>query len=262
MKNTLCKLLLLSIIPCLAVLAFGQADTAKPLTDSDVISMAKSGLPAQIISAKIHNSATAFDTSPNSLEMLKAAGVPNSVLLTMVNSISSATIPAKAHHILVAAKVSPPAAPSSAAPAMIETTKPVIEILRFQVRHGVAWPYDPKQIQLQTIAELQRKDRKHFKVVALAATSQPGLYFLHGKVLAWHPGNKAVRMFVGFGSGRETAKIHYWLTNNAGEKIFSHTDTIRAAFWGNAYASSAGQLAQPFADKIAQRLKHVKFEQF
>ena len=30
------------------------------------------------------------------------------------------------------------------------------------------------------------------------------------------------------------------------------------AFWGNAYAASVGQLAQPFADKIADRLKEAK----
>ena len=58
-------------------------------------------------------------------------------------------------------------------------------------------------------------------------------------------------MLVGMGTGRETAVIHYWLTDKTGKKVFEHTDTIRAAFWGNAYAGSVGQLAQPFADKIA-----------
>jgi hypothetical protein len=60
------------------------------------------------------------------------------------------------------------------------------------------------------------------------------------------------------GSGREAAKIHYWLTDASGKRIFDHTDTIRTAFLGNAYASSVGQLAQPFADKIAERLKAAK----
>jgi hypothetical protein len=60
------------------------------------------------------------------------------------------------------------------------------------------------------------------------------------------------------GSGRETAKIHYWLTDASGKKVFEHTDTIRAAFWGNGYADSVGQLAQPFADKIAERLAAAK----
>jgi hypothetical protein len=41
-------------------------------------------------------------------------------------------------------------------------------------------------------------------------------------------------------------------------EVFEHTDTIRAAFWGNGYADSVGQLAQPFADKIADRLAEAK----
>ena len=126
------------------------------------------------------------------------------------------------------------------------------------IHHRQRWPYDPKQMQLQTIAELMRKDGKRFFVVKAANPEQPRIYTLHGKILDWHPGNRAERMFIGFGSGRESAKIRYWLTNANGKRVFKHTDTIRAAFWGNAYASSAGQLAQPFADKIAQRLKHAK----
>src|SRR5712664_3027301 len=74
----------------------------------------------------------------------------------------------------------------------------------------------------------------------------------------WHPGNRAKRWVVGMGSGRETAKIHYWLTDASGKKVFDHTDTNRAAFWGNGYADSVGQLAQPFADKIADRLAEAK----
>jgi hypothetical protein len=62
-------------------------------------------------------------------------------------------------------------------------------------------------------------------------------------------------MVVGMGSGREEAQIHYWLMERDGKKVFEHTDTIRQAFWGNAYANSVGELAQPFADKIAERLK-------
>ncbi|MGH9756123.1 MAG: DUF4410 domain-containing protein [Candidatus Acidiferrales bacterium] len=82
----------------------------------------------------------------------------------------------------------------------------------------------------------------------------------HGEVISWHSGNRSARMMVGMGSGRETVEIHYWLTDAAGKKVFEHTDTIRQAFWGNAYANSVGQLAQPFADKIAARLKERKVQ--
>jgi uncharacterized protein DUF4410 len=131
----------------------------------------------------------------------------------------------------------------------------------FTLGNGVNWPYDLKQMQLQTVTELKVKDGQQFEVITEAPKSDGGgkVYLLDGEVLEWHAGNRAKRMMVGMGSGRETAKIHYWLTDPASQKkVFEHTDVIRQAFWGNAYASSVGQLAQPFADKIADRLKEAK----
>jgi hypothetical protein len=78
--------------------------------------------------------------------------------------------------------------------------------------------------------------------------------------LAWRPGNRAKRMLVGMGSGRESADIHYWLTDEAGKKIDEHKDTIRAEFWGNAYAGSVGELAHPFGNKVAKRISNAKLE--
>ncbi|MGH9645147.1 MAG: DUF4410 domain-containing protein [Terriglobales bacterium] len=139
-------------------------------------------------------------------------------------------------------------------------SKPSLVVGTFAPENGVNWPYDPKQMQIQTITELKIKDAQYFEVVNEAPKEAGGkVFLLDGEVLEWHPGNRATRMMVGMGSGRETAKIHYWLTDRAsGQKVFEHTDTIRQAFWGNAYASSVGQLAQPFADKIAGRLKDAK----
>jgi len=121
--------------------------------------------------------------------------------------------------------------------------------------HGdprTTWPYDMKQMAAQTVAELRRKDGKRFDVAVEAPAGQVRTYTLDGEVTEWHPGNRAKRWVVGMGSGRETAKIHYWLTDASGKKVFDHTDTNRAAFWGDGYADSVGQLAQPFADKIAE----------
>ncbi|MGH9744549.1 MAG: DUF4410 domain-containing protein [Candidatus Acidiferrales bacterium] len=139
-------------------------------------------------------------------------------------------------------------------------TKPSLVVGTFTLANGVNWPYDLNQMQLQTITELKIKDGQVFNVITEAPKGTEGkVYTLDGEVLEWRAGNKAKRMVVGMGSGRETAKIHYWLTDVAsGQKVFEHTDTIRQAFWGNAYASSVGQLAQPFADKIADRLKEAK----
>jgi hypothetical protein len=136
--------------------------------------------------------------------------------------------------------------------------KPALVVHLFTTASGVNWPYDMKQMQLQTVTELKIKDGDHFDVVSDAPANQTRVYILEGEILEWHAGNRAKRMLVGVGSGRETAKIHYWLTDKAGKKVFEHSDTIRQAFWGNAYADSVGQLAQPFADKIAARLKDAK----
>ena len=83
---------------------------------------------------------------------------------------------------------------------------------------------------------------------------------MNGEVLQWHPGNRAERWAVGMGAGRESARIRFWLTDTSGKKVFEHEDTIRAEFWGNEYADSVGQLAHPFADKIATRLAQAKLE--
>jgi hypothetical protein len=138
-------------------------------------------------------------------------------------------------------------------------SRPTLVVNLFTVGKNVPWPYDMKQLQIQTITELKVKDSKYFDVEDQPPKqANSKVYTLDGEVLQWHAGNRATRLMIGLGSGRETAKIHYWLTDESGKKIFEHTDTIRQAFFGSAYANSVGQLAQPFADKIAGRLKEAK----
>jgi hypothetical protein len=140
-----------------------------------------------------------------------------------------------------------------------EPSKPTIIVDTFVMANGVVWPYDMNQIKLATLAELIKKDGQSFFVLAEPLKdAKVAVYTLGGEVLEWHAGNRAKRMFVGMGSGRETAKIHYWLTDISGKRVFDHTDKIRQAFSGNAYAGSVGQLTQPFADKVAERLKEAK----
>ncbi|HXY16103.1 MAG TPA: DUF4410 domain-containing protein [Terriglobales bacterium] len=140
-----------------------------------------------------------------------------------------------------------------------EQSKPTIIVDTFVLPAGVSWPYDMNQLKFETLAELIKKDDRYFYVVPEPLKDAKGVvYTLRGEVLEWHSGNRAKRLLVGMGSGRETAKIHYWLTDASGKRIFDHTDTIRQAFLGNTYAKSVGQLAQPFADKIAERLREAK----
>ncbi|HVA18214.1 MAG TPA: DUF4410 domain-containing protein [Candidatus Dormibacteraeota bacterium] len=136
--------------------------------------------------------------------------------------------------------------------------KPTVVVNVFTAANDIAWPYDMKQLQLQTVAELKIKEGQHLDVVSEAPGGAAQTYILNGEVLEWRAGNRAQRLMVGLGSGRETAKIHYWLTDQSGKKVFDHTDTIRQSVWGGGYVGSVGHLAQPFADKIATRLKDAK----
>lgn len=62
------------------------------------------------------------------------------------------------------------------------------------------------------------------------------------------------------GSRREAADIHYWITDQTGEKRLDKKDTIRTEFWGSAFTGSVGQLAHPFADKIGNRIRDAKLK--
>ena len=142
---------------------------------------------------------------------------------------------------------------------LIGQERPIILLHQFTAGADVAWPYDMKLMQTQTVAEVKAKVGKRYEVTAEPPASGPGhVYTLDGEILAWRPGNRAERMLVGWGTGREWADVHYWLTDDAGKKAFDYKDTIKAEFWGNAYAGSVGQLSHPFADKIARRLADAK----
>lgn len=61
-----------------------EADAKAVLNNKDVLEMIKSGLGIEIIVAKIKSSPSDFDTTPTTLAELKAAGVPETVILAMV----------------------------------------------------------------------------------------------------------------------------------------------------------------------------------
>jgi hypothetical protein len=109
--------------------------------------------------------------------------------------------------------------------------RPTVVVQAFTTAAGVSWPYDMKQMVTQTVAELQHKDGSTFDVSPESLTGRARVYMLNGEVLEWNPGNRAKRMMIGYGSGRETAKIHYWLSDQTGKRVFEHEDIIRAEFW-------------------------------
>jgi hypothetical protein len=57
-----------------------------PLNNSDIVGLVKAGMSADIIIAKIKTSSCSFETSPAALKELKEAGVPDAVILAMVQA--------------------------------------------------------------------------------------------------------------------------------------------------------------------------------
>lgn len=135
--------------------------------------------------------------------------------------------------------------------------KALLVVRPFTVPSGVQWPYDTKQFQMATVAELKAKCGTRAEVVTESAENRKVLT-LEGEILSWKAGNRATRLMVGLGSGRETAKIHFYLNDASGKKVFEHTDTIRQSVWGGGYSPSVGELVQPFANKIANRISESK----
>ncbi len=67
-----------------------QSADSPTLTNKDILELVHAGLSAEVIVAKINGSRCDFNTSPDSLKALKAANVPDTVILAMVKSPSAA----------------------------------------------------------------------------------------------------------------------------------------------------------------------------
>jgi hypothetical protein len=148
-----------------------------------------------------------------------------------------------------------PAAPSES------VKNSVIVVNTFTAAANVSWPYDMKELQRQTIAEMKTKLGTQFDIVTdPPVVASEHVYTLNGEVVGWRAGNAAKRFLVGMGSGREAADIHYWIVDQTGKTVLDKKDTIRSEFWGNAFAGSVGQLAHPFADKISNRIRDAKLK--
>jgi hypothetical protein len=143
--------------------------------------------------------------------------------------------------------------------ASVAGKKPVLVVRPFKMAPEATWPYDMKHMQTEAVAELKAKFGKDFDIVTEAPTeAQVKVYTLDGEVTGWRPGNRAERTMVGWGSGRESADIHFWVTDETGEKKLEKWDTIRAELAGVQYQNSVGELAHPFASKIVHRIGEAK----
>jgi hypothetical protein len=106
------KVVSLVLVCVLTTLAFAnpliqQQSQSQPqvseLTNKDVLEMLKAGLSSDVIITKIKTSRSKFDTSPATLAELKAANVPDAVILAMVEGPAAASSqPQRAEEVEVA----------------------------------------------------------------------------------------------------------------------------------------------------------------
>jgi hypothetical protein len=88
------KILFLLILLPISPRPVSAQEPNRALTNTDIINMTKSGIGDQVIVLSIQKATTKFDTSPESLIQLKAAGVTDAVMNAMLNA-SPASEPTK-----------------------------------------------------------------------------------------------------------------------------------------------------------------------
>ena len=84
-KSLLSVLLALTLSLACVSFAFGQ-DTVVTLQNADILTMVRAKLPPALIIEKINTSSCNFDTFPSVLAELKYKGVPDEVLMAMVQA--------------------------------------------------------------------------------------------------------------------------------------------------------------------------------
>jgi hypothetical protein len=101
-RKTLSALLTSALLAAALPVAAAAAQDPQPQTQTQsqqpeskrnnkhVVDMVKAGIGSAVIVAKIKGSANGFDTSPAALQELKAAGVPDEVILVMVQAAAPA----------------------------------------------------------------------------------------------------------------------------------------------------------------------------
>ena len=88
----LLRLCALSLVAALFVFSasLDASESAKPLTNEDIVKMIKAGLSTQIILATIKNQGGAFDVSPDALVALKNAAVTDEIIASLIQAAGAA----------------------------------------------------------------------------------------------------------------------------------------------------------------------------
>jgi hypothetical protein len=97
-RFSLVLVLIFSLAALSTPVPHGQAaNTAQnPLANKDILEMHRAGLSPEVIIAKIKAGPSKFDTSPAAMKDLKSAGIPDNVILAMVEVPASTSQPGAA----------------------------------------------------------------------------------------------------------------------------------------------------------------------
>jgi len=111
MKSRLSVFLVLCLCLLSVAPAFAQQDSFNALTNRDIVMMVSAKLPSALIIEKINSSSCNFDTFPSVLTELKYKGVPDEVLMAMVQAphgVRAANAPAKSLRATIGGGEAPP----------------------------------------------------------------------------------------------------------------------------------------------------------
>jgi hypothetical protein len=131
--------------PCLAQTApaepIGQAEASSVLTNVDVVQMLKSGFADSTVIAVIQKAKTRFDLTSAALAELRYAGVPDSVIVAMVESAGAApNAPAPpAPPAPVVAAPPPVVVPAPPPPLFLEVGGRYAKLSPFEGSYHYAW---------------------------------------------------------------------------------------------------------------------------
>jgi hypothetical protein len=206
------------------------SSSTAPLTNKDVLELVKAQLPADVIIAKIQASPCNFDTSPSALKDLKAAAVPDSVILAMVKS----------------------SGPNKPGPGVLAPGRN-LWISKFTCQ---------TQAAAAAVATVQKADLEALQQSSLFAgvssfvtdSEQPeGTWRLSAKEIGYAPGIAAERSMIGWGTGRAHLVMAYELRDTSGAVVWTQQIKTEPPLW-----SSSGDIGSIQDQRAATREQPVK----
>ena len=199
-----------------------------PLTNTDVLELVKAQLPADVIIAKIQASPCNFDTSPSALKDLKAAAVPDAVILAMVKS----------------------SGPNKPGPGVLAHGRN-LWISKFTCPAQAA---AVATVQKADLAALQQSSLFAGVSSFVTDSEQPeGTWRLSAKEISYAPGNAAERSMIGWGTGRAHLVMAYELRDPSGAVVWTQQIKTEPPLW-----SSTGETGGIQDQRAATREQPVK----